>query len=69
MSVRTESEQQDAFKQETARHVCLAYRILPAELGLPGPHLSSLDRMRIRVGRRLDRIRAFVKWRRESDDA
>lgn len=46
-----------AFEQEIARRILLAYRFTPEELGVPF-RLSWPDRVRIRINRKLDRIRA-----------
>lgn len=46
--------------QEITRRILLAYRFTPEELGVP-VRLSWRDRVRIRITRKFDRIRAFVK--------
>lgn len=54
------------MEQEIARRVLLAYRFTPEELGVPF-RLSWRDRVRIRITRKFDRVKAFAR-RRESDD-
>lgn len=53
--------------QEIARRILLAYRFTPEELGV-SLRLSWRDRVRIRITRRFDRVKAFALRRKVSDD-